>query len=272
MALDISHILAGWPYKPGQVSARRIRGEDGKDKIQLRLDLGLLQMEVQGRPDGKRPHGYESYLAYYEHCREQYLQRHGEDGGFYLDERACELLRNEAVLYYHRYLAEFVLEDYEAVARDTARNLRVMDFCNRYAREPADRHVLEQYRAYVIMMNARARSEVALLDNRPKTALGIVRQASRDIKVFLRKYGDKDAPAHSSELAILKALAKEIEGRIPVDPIRKLQRALRKAVGEERYEDAAALRDQIQRATRQRAESRAGRHRPAPPSAGGNSI
>ena len=29
----------------------------------------------------------------------------GSDSGFMLDERACELLRSEAVLYYHRYLA-----------------------------------------------------------------------------------------------------------------------------------------------------------------------
>jgi len=228
-------------------------------------------MEVDGRPDGKRPHGYDSYLTYYEQKGEEYIEGHGEDGGFYLDEQACELLRNEAVLYYHRYLAEFVLEDYQAVARDTARNLRVMDFCSRYAREPADRHVLEQYRPYIMMMNARARSQVALLDNRPKAALAVVRQAVRDIKVFLRRYGEKDGLAQSSELAILKALAKEIEARIPVDPIRKLQRALGKAVQEERYEDAADLRDQIRRATRQRAESRAGTHPPAPGGASNNS-
>ena len=228
-------------------------------------------MEVVGRPDGKRPHGYDSYLAHYEQKGEEYIETHGEDGGFYLDERACELLRNEAVLYYQRYLAEFVLEDYQAVARDTARNLRVMEFCSRYAREPADRHVLEQYRAYVMMMNARAASQVALLDNRPKAALGVVRQAVRDIKVFLRRYGEKRGVARSSELAILNALAKEIEARIPVDPIRKLQRALRKAVREERYENAADLRDQIQRATRQRAESRAGTQPPAMGGAG-NSI
>ena len=40
-------------------------------------------------------------------------------------------------------------------------------------------------------------------------------------------------------------MAKEIEGRIPEDPIAKLRRLLAKAVKEERYEDAAGLRDQI---------------------------
>ena len=37
--------------------ARKIVGEDGKEKLQVRLDLGLLQMELNGRPDGERPHG-----------------------------------------------------------------------------------------------------------------------------------------------------------------------------------------------------------------------
>ena len=44
MSFDISDILADWPYEPGQISARKITGDDGKEKIQLRLDLGLLQM------------------------------------------------------------------------------------------------------------------------------------------------------------------------------------------------------------------------------------
>ena len=28
------------------------------------VDMGLLQMEVEGRPDGERPHGYETYFDY----------------------------------------------------------------------------------------------------------------------------------------------------------------------------------------------------------------
>ena len=38
MSLDISHILEDWPFEPGKVTARRVRGDDGRDKIQLRLD------------------------------------------------------------------------------------------------------------------------------------------------------------------------------------------------------------------------------------------
>ena len=48
---DISGIIRDWEYQPGQTSARKIRGKDGKEKIQMRVELGLLQMETQGRPD-----------------------------------------------------------------------------------------------------------------------------------------------------------------------------------------------------------------------------
>ena len=32
----------------------------------MRIDLGLIQMEIDGRPDGERPQGYESLLELYE--------------------------------------------------------------------------------------------------------------------------------------------------------------------------------------------------------------
>jgi hypothetical protein len=60
MSFDISALLDQWDYQPGQVVVRKFRGKDGQDKIQLRVDLGLLQMNAKGRPDGKRPFGHES--------------------------------------------------------------------------------------------------------------------------------------------------------------------------------------------------------------------
>ena len=153
MGLDISRILEGWDYEPGKVTVRKIRAADGEEKIQLRLDLGLLQMSITGRPDGERPHGFESLLAYHEDRLSRWKDEHGSDRGFQLDEQACELLRSEAAMYYHRYLAQFVLEDYEAVVRDTARNLRVLEFCAALADEESDRYIMEQYRPYILMMN-----------------------------------------------------------------------------------------------------------------------
>jgi hypothetical protein len=49
---DLRLITTDWPYEPGQINVRKIRGVDNRIKIQMRLDLGLLQMEMTGRPDG----------------------------------------------------------------------------------------------------------------------------------------------------------------------------------------------------------------------------
>jgi hypothetical protein len=51
---DIFKTLSGWQYDPDRVSVRIVPGDDGRDKIQLRLDLGMLQMEFNGRPDGTK--------------------------------------------------------------------------------------------------------------------------------------------------------------------------------------------------------------------------
>lgn len=247
MTVDISDILSSWPYQPGQLTARRIRGLDGREKIQLRLDLGLLQMEVSGRPDGARPHDCESLLDYYEKQCDLYRKQRGGDEGFQVDGDACELLRAEGLLYYHRYVAEFVLEDFAAVERDTTRNLRLLDFCATHAAGAADRTVLELHRPYITMMRTRARCQGHLAAGRSKQALAAVERGIREIKDYFTAAGQEEAIAQSPELAVLGELAGEVQSRLPVDPLVKLKRALAKAIAEERYEEAAAIRDRIRR-------------------------
>src|SRR5262245_37546884 len=62
---DIGPLLKGWDYEPGTINVRKINGADGSPKLQMRLDLGLLQMELTGRPDGAKPHGHDSLLEYF---------------------------------------------------------------------------------------------------------------------------------------------------------------------------------------------------------------
>ena len=54
MSKDISNLTSGWPYDADEVRARWIQADDGTRKVQLRLDLGVFQMEIEGRPDGTR--------------------------------------------------------------------------------------------------------------------------------------------------------------------------------------------------------------------------
>src|SRR5260370_1403715 len=66
MSLDLNTILKDWPHENGNVKVRKIAGLDGREKLQLRVDLGVLQMEMTGRPDGQRPHNCESLLEYHQ--------------------------------------------------------------------------------------------------------------------------------------------------------------------------------------------------------------
>src|SRR5436190_21381583 len=102
---DIGPVLKGWDYEPGTINVRKVNGMDGQPKLQMRLDLGLLQMELTGRPDGVRPHGCESLLDYFESQLADHKRRNGTELGFQISSAQCQSLREEAVMYYHRYLS-----------------------------------------------------------------------------------------------------------------------------------------------------------------------
>src|SRR5262249_48028336 len=136
---------------------------------------------------------------------------------------------------------------FSGVARDTARNLRVLDMCGKYAADEQDRLVLEQYRPYIIMMNARAKASIEFENDNYRRALSYVKQGLREIKEFFIRFGQEQAYKHSSEAKILRRFGREIRAKLPIDPMRKLQSELNRAVKEERYEEAARLRDEIEK-------------------------
>ncbi len=243
---DLRSVTDDWPYEPGQINVRKIRGVDNRIKIQMRVDLGVLQMEVEGRPDGRRPYDHDSFLMYQLERVEAHQRRNGTDLGFALDEEECREIREEALQYYQRYLANFVLEEYEAVVRDTKRNLDAIDLCAKYASEEDDRYSLEQYRPYIVMMNVRSKALRAIQTSAYRTALAHVETGLKAIKEVYQRFGEPKAYRMSGEVQILKALRREIRKHLPADPVRKIQRKLNRAVAEERYEEAARLRDELE--------------------------
>ncbi len=243
---DISPILDTWEYEPGTINVRRVKGVDGKSKIQMRLELGLLQMQESGRPDGQRPHGFESLLEYHEKRLAEHKQKNGgTTQGFGLKPDECQSLREESAMYYQRYLSLFVLADFPAVVRDTNRNLRVLDMCGKHAIEEQDRLMLEQYRPYIIMMRTRADASILFKDQKLHQALDIVRNGLGDMRNFFEKFNHPEAFDSCDEVKVLKRFAREIKKKLPVGMIERLQRKLKRAVASEQYELAAKLRDQI---------------------------
>ena len=243
--IDLTTLLRSWPYEPGRICARRIAGDDDRPKLQVRLDLGVLQMEMQGRPDGLRPEGFESLLAFQQDRLERYTKQTGEPEGFVLGADEARALREEAVQYYHRYVGLFSLGDFEGVIRDTTRNLEVFDLCRDYAAEETDRTVLEQFRAYVIMMRTRAQAEQAMAAEHPKEALGAIDAALGELKTLFEQAGHADLYEQANEVQLLRGMRDALVPKLPGSQRVELQERLRGALDAENYELAAILRDEL---------------------------
>src|SRR5438093_12733469 len=159
MNLDLNDLLRDWPHEPGQIKVRKILGSDGKEKVQLRIDLGLIQMDVSGRPDGQKPHGCESLLTYHQQ-RARASKLKGET--YVLSAEECGELQQEGIQYYHRYISLFQLNDFVGVIRDTQRNLDLFAFVSEHADRDEIAASLDQFRPYVMMMNTRAKASIEL--------------------------------------------------------------------------------------------------------------
>lgn len=242
MSRDIQAILADWDFEPKQFQARVITGEDGTDKIQMRIDLGLIQMDIDGRPDGKRPEGCESLLDWQEF---RASEARAANASFSLNAEDCALLMHEGVQYYHRYRSAFQLERFDLAARDTARNLRLFAFVARHAARQDDKLEFERLRPYVEMMHARALARQALLQGDHAKAITRIDEGIKAIRRFLREYDQEEEDVNCRELRALLDWRREVERERPRGPLEKLEHQLELSVELENYEEAARIRDQI---------------------------
>jgi hypothetical protein len=246
MDFDISDLLDQWAYQPGQVAARRFKAKDGREKIQLRLDLGVLQMNVEGRPDGKRPFGHSSLLDYYRARLHKYVAAHdGSDEGFKLKGEDCARLQLEALQYHHRYICLLQLEDYGRVIRDAERNLAVFDFVAKHAESEELAWSLQQFRAQLLMVLTRARATQALQTDDYAMAVQEIEEGLEKMRAFYREHAPAEVADTSGELQSLENWLEEIRAKRPLSPRERLERALRDAINSENYERAAQVRDAL---------------------------
>jgi hypothetical protein len=241
--LDLKPWMDEWPHDPDK-NIRLIRCSDGRTVIQVRQPVGIEQYETEGRPDGTRPHGADSALDY-QLARWQQAKTEGTEDAFRLSEDECAELFNEGVLYYFRYFYLFQLEEWELTVRDTTRNMRLFDFVSRHAEREEDRTHLEQWRPYIIRMNAVARAMLAVDDQDHGQAREILQAAIAQVE-GLEKIDNQTFQFEAERsLAALRELLEQIESNRPLSERERLERALKAAVDEEQFERAAELRDKI---------------------------
>lgn len=243
---DISELLADWPYKAGQVVARRLKGKDGLEKIQLRVDLGVLQMNAEGRPDGKKPFGHPSLLEYHQSRLYKYLAEHeGSDDGFGLTPEECAKLQIEMLQYHHRYICFLELEDFASVIRDAERNLALFDFVASHVKSEEAAWSLLQFAPQCLMMHTRASACQALKHDDYDLAIRSAEEGIERIRAFFQEGPRPELAEQSREVESLQNWVEEIRMRRPLTKREKLERTLREAVRTEDYELAARLRDQL---------------------------
>src|SRR3954465_6430321 len=242
MSLDLNSLLKDWPHETGTIKVRKIVGLDGREKLQLRVDLGVLQMEISGRPDGQRPHNCESLLEYHQK-RAARAEQKGET--YELTPEQCAELQQEGIQYYHRYLSLFQINEFAGVVRDTQRNLDLFSFVTEHTDREELSWTLQQFRPYVLMMNTRAKASILLGQGKFSEAMLQIQYGRDAIADFFQRSSAPELAAKSSEIAFLDEWLEEVKAKRPLSKLEVMQREMESAISRELYERAAELRDAI---------------------------
>ena len=242
MSLDLNSILKDWPHENGNIKVRKIAGLDGREKLQLRVDLGVLQMELAGRPDGRRPHNCESLLEYHQR---RAARTAGKGETYELTPEQCSELQQEGIQYYHRYLSLFQINDFEGVVRDTQRNLDLFTFVSEHTDREEFSWSLQQFRPYVLMMNTRAKASIFLGQGKFADAITEIERGRDAITDFFQQSNFPELMSKSSEIAFLDEWLEEVKAKRPLSKLEIMRREMETAIAKELYERAAELRDAI---------------------------
>lgn len=232
-------MLRNWAYDPDNVSARLVEADDGRYVLQMRIDMGILQMETQGQPDGTKVDGMDSWL-----------DRLGieaiSDPEFFLTEEQKFEIDREFSQYYYRRLCWLSLHEFDRAVLDADHTLMLMDFICTYSDEPDWVACHEQYRPFVVFQRTEAMTLRMLEEKNPELAVEELNLGLDELQRIL--YGWENDTEIGTETAEMSNELKDLRSWIQQHYMLRatLQQQLDEAIASERYELAAKLRDRIQ--------------------------
>lgn len=242
----IDEILRDWPYERQTINVRLSKGKNGRDIIQMRIDLGLLQMETSGRPDGSRPEGAETYYDYL------LAQALGAGDEFVMSEDQCAEADREFVQYYHRRVCWLALREFTRALQDADHTLSLMDFCRKHSPDEEWTLSHEQYRPYVLFHRTQAEA-LSALENDDSGPEGAIQAITRGLERIHEFFVEHEAEEHYDEDELVSRLKELREGLRDHYAVGKtLQEQLQEAIAQEQYELAAKLRDELARRDKKR--------------------
>lgn len=232
----IDDILRAWPHEAGELSARIVTGDDGRPLIQMRLDMGLLQMETSGRPDGQKPAGADTF---YDVLAEQAFR----ESEFTLSDEQCNEVDREFVQYYHRRTCWLALREFRKAVEDADHTLALMDITRKHSDDQEWTLSHEQYRPFVLFHRTQAAALADLEESGPDAAISAINRGLDDIRKVFVEY---DAEEHFDEDDLVQKLGELRESiREHYEVGATLDEQLAEAVAKEDFERAAKLRDQM---------------------------
>lgn len=243
MNQDIDSVLEDWEYKPGTVQARLVTTRSGREVIQMRVELGLLQLETTGRPDGARPHGQRTYLDHLQKVARKAAAR--GDGPVVLAEEQCQEADREFIQFYHRRICWLALRQYAKAMRDADHTLAFMDFVKEHSPAADYTEAHEQYRGFVVFQRTQAASALQVEENHPEQAIEEVRQGMERLRAFLVERGQEEQLDEDAMIQHLRRIETALREQFHIGAT--LQEQLEEAVAREDYERAAKLRDALKK-------------------------
>jgi UvrB/uvrC motif len=231
----IDHLLKDWAYEPDGC-VRMIKGADGRDLLQVRIDLGVLQLETSGRPDGHRPEGFATIL-------DMLIDRELHSPDLELDDELCEEIDREFVQFYHRRIAWLRLQRFDLAVRDASHTLALMDFCREHSPDEEWTFQHEQHRSFVVFHKTQASSLIAIEQQQPVAAIEQIELGLEEIRDSFVEMGWEEF--YDSDELVLRL--RELRDNLQSDESlpKSLQQQLDEAIRSEQYELAAVLRDKM---------------------------
>jgi hypothetical protein len=228
-----------WPFDPTGISVRLVAGADKRDVIQMRIDLGILQLETTGRPDGSWPHGFETYHDYLIHE----ALNSGDD--FVLNEEQSAEADREFVQYYHRRVCWLALGNFAKAVEDADHTLGLMDFCRDHSADEQWTITHEQYRPFVLFHRTQAAAMAALERNGAEDAIQEISDGLDKMRSVFERYDALDQYDDDELVARLVETRETLRQKHDVG--KTLQEQLAEAIASEQYEVAARIRDELNR-------------------------